>query len=141
MQKDNKIIIHNIFEDELYYTIGVNDPHYGIVRDNILYIVYSESTFWDKISKYNLINKNYISDIDLYNKCNGFLFWNNNSEIYWYNYKIDMRLNKSKRKTIETSKYYILGIKKIILNKYEECLITLDNYNNIKIFGFNQEWY
>ena len=52
-----------------------------------------------------------------------------------------MRLNKSKRKTIETSKYYILGIKKIILNKYEECLITLDNYNNIKIFGFNQEWY
>ena len=65
------------------------------------------------------------------------MFWNNNSEIYWSNYKIDIRLNKSKRKTIETRKYYILGIKKIILNKYEECLITLDNYNNIKIFGFN----
>ena len=51
--------------------------------------------------------------------------------------KLICEYNKSKRKTIETSKYYILGIKKIILNKYEECLITLDNYNNIKIFGFN----
>ena len=35
-RKDNKIISHNIFEDEKYYEIGINDPHYGIVKDNIL---------------------------------------------------------------------------------------------------------
>ena len=136
---ENTIIINNIFEDEIYYKFEAEKPGYGFVKDNILYITEHSNKY--QIGIYNLIEKTkdkFITDID----CKEVIFWNKNYLLCGgYNEIIilDLKNNQIKRKPINNwiCYKYIIGLRKVILNEYAECLIIFDSFNNINILGFN----
>ena len=139
----NKISINNLLIDECYtkFTIrGMGNCFSGYLYKNYLYACEVNDIDIYKIRIWDLVDKNLIKTINFYSKISNILTWNNNYGLIASKNNLNV-INLESQYIEETlniktkNDYYINNIKKIKLNELGECLICLDDGNNINLYN------
>lgn len=141
----DRLSIHNIFEDEIYAILTLNDlstNYCGYIYDVNYLCVSSQIQDFNVVTIWNLLQRHIEYRFECKDNLRGgreLLIWNNKYMILggkgcFLIYDIGKR-EKVSVKYLENNENIIYGIKSIKSDIFGECLVCSDNKNNIILFN------